>query len=112
MQEPCDSQPVANRKYEARFFFAKNALRNLGAKMIGNADLIDRSDEALRALAHKMIMEEPSGEALKLVETHLVVVDVGLHKDCGGGGASDPQETLILFRPTKSSQEAAGVDPG
>ena len=111
MREPCDSQPVMKRKYEARFFFVKNALQNVGAKMIGNVDLIDRSDEALRALAHQMIMEEPSGEALKLVETHLVVVDVGLHKDCGGGlhkdcgggGASYPQETLILFTPTKSS---------
>ena len=85
--------------YEARFFFAKDARQQFGTTMLGTAVVTDRSDDALRCLAQKMIVEEPSGDALKLVKTHLVVVDVGVHKDCGGLGASNPDETLILLRP-------------
>ena len=85
--------------YEARFFFAKDARQMFGTTMLGTAVVTDRSDNALRCLAQKMIVEEPSGDALKLVETNLVVVDVGVHKDSGGLGASHPDETLILFRP-------------
>lgn len=90
---------TSETRYEARFFFAKDARQMFGTTMLGTAVVTDRSDNALRWLAQKMIVEEPSGAALKLVGTNLVVVDVGVHKDSGGLGASHPDETLILFRP-------------
>jgi hypothetical protein len=91
---------AADKKFEVRFFFTTHARCNTGV-VLGNTVVSDRDrgDEALRALAHKLIVDDSSGEALKLIETHMVVVDIGLHKDCGGLGASHPQETLILFKP-------------
>lgn len=86
-------------KFEARFFFTKHASQKTGVVLLGNVTVHDRGDDALRAVAHQLIVDDPSGEALKMVETHMVVVDVGLHKDRGGVGASHPQETLILFKP-------------
>ena len=67
------------------------------ATMLGGG-VLDRGDDALRMLA-RMIEEDEAGHALELVKTHLVVVDVGVHKSCGGLGASHPDDTLILFRP-------------
>ena len=93
------SASAARPKFEARFFFTKHARQNTGVVLLGNVDVHDRGDDALRAEAHKLIVGDPSGEALKMVETHMVVVDVGLHKDSGGLGASYPQETLILRKP-------------
>ena len=93
------ARSAAVKKFEARFFFIKHARQNTGVVLLGIVAVHDRGDEALRALAHKLIVDDSSGEALKLVETHMVVVDVGLHKDCGGLGASHPQETLIIFKP-------------
>ena len=85
--------------FEARFFFADDASQMFEAKMLGNAIVTDRSDDNLRETARKMIIEDSSGEARKLVETKLVVVDVGVSKECGGLGASHPDDTIILFRP-------------
>ena len=90
---------AAQTMYEARFFFATDAEQMHGATMLGNATVLDRGDDALRMLARRMIEEDESGHALELVKTHLVVVDVGVHKSCGGLGASHPDDTLILFRP-------------
>lgn len=91
---------VVPKTYEARFFFAKDARQMFGTTMLGTAVVTDRSDNALKAKAHQMIMEDPSGDALRLVQAgNLVLVDVGVHKDCGGLGASNPDETLILLKP-------------
>ena len=93
------SASAASPKFEARFFFTKHASQRTGVVLLGNVTVHDRGASALRAEAHKLIVGDPSGEALKMVETHMVVVDVGLHKDSGGLGASHPQETLILYKP-------------
>ena len=85
--------------YEVRFFFVDDPEERVNAMMFGSAVTANRGDENLRALAMKLIRERPTGRALDLAETKLVVADVGVHKDVGGLGASYPDETLILFRP-------------
>ena len=93
-----DSNPTPTL-YEVRFFFADDAEERANPMMFGSAVTSNRSAENLRALAMKLIRERPTGRALDLAETKLVVADVGVHKHVGGLGASYPDETLILFRP-------------
>ena len=85
--------------YEARFFFVDDPERQLGPTPLGSATTADRSDDNLRNLAYKLIREDPTGLSVILAERQPVVVDVGLHKESGGLGASYPDETLILLRP-------------
>ena len=85
--------------YEVRFFFTDDAEERANPMMFGSAVTSNRGAENLRALAMKLIRERPTGRALDLAETKLVVADVGVHKDVGGLGASYPDETMILFRP-------------
>ena len=85
--------------YEARFFFVDDPEQRADPTPLGSATTADRSDEYLRNLAYKLIREDPTGLSVDLAEKKLVVVDVGLHKDSGGLGASIPDETVILLRP-------------
>ena len=97
---------VVPKTYEARFFFADDARQMFGATILGNAIVTDRSDTALKAKAREMIDGDPSGDARKLANTKLVVVDLGVDKACGGLGASNPFETLILFKPADRARAA------
>lgn len=85
--------------YEARFFFVDDPEQRADPTPLGSATTADRSDDNLRNLAYKLICEDPTGLSVDLAEKKLVVVDVGLHKDSGGLGASYPDETVILLRP-------------
>ena len=103
-EEPADSDlSLVNRTltlyYEARFFFVDDPRQRVNPTPLGAATTADRSDDNLRNLAYKLIREDPTGLSVDLAEKKLVVVDVGLHKDSGGLGASIPDETLILLRP-------------
>ena len=57
--------------------FCKDPQQVHGTTIFGTAVVTDIGGEALRALAHKIILEDPSGNALKLAETEIVVADVG-----------------------------------
>jgi len=94
------------KTYEARFFFADDARQMFDATILGNAIVTDRSDAALRARAREMIDADPSGAACKLANTKLVVVDIGVDKACGGLGASNPFETIVLYRPADRARAA------
>jgi len=85
--------------YDARFFFVNDPRERANPTPLGAATTDDRSDDNLRNLAHKLIREDPTGLSVGLAERKMVVVDVGLHKDSGGLGASYPDETLILLKP-------------
>ena len=89
----------AAMRYEVRFFFCQDPQQVHGTTIFGTAVVTDISSKALRALAHQMIVEDPSGRALEMVKTEIVVADVGEDKACGGLGASNPVETVVLFRP-------------
>ena len=85
--------------YDARFFFVDDPEQRMDPTPLGAATTTDRSDDNLRNLAYKLIREDPTGLSVGLAERKMVVVDVGLHKDSGGLGASYPKETLILLKP-------------
>ena len=96
---------VNNTKHEVRYFFVpnnrameQNPMTTLGdCILIDNVTLHDVSDDNLKDTARTIILSKPGFP--DLTKTYAVVADVGLHKDCGGLGASHPQESVVLFRP-------------
>ena len=65
---------VVPKTYEARFFFADDVRQMFGATILGTAVVTDLSATALQAKAREMIVGDPSGDALELAKTKLVVV--------------------------------------
>lgn len=92
--------------YEARFFFIDpNNAHSSTLSVLSADDLIGSKlfpckprDEDLRREARGLIMR--SETHIARTETHSVVADVGIDKSSGGLGASHPQETVILFKPS------------
>ena len=92
--------------YEARFFFVdpENA-HSFDMSIVPMEDVIGSkvfpgkpSDKNLRDEAHRLIMLKEAHIAR--TETHSVVADVAIDKSSGGFGASRPEETVILFKPS------------
>ena len=87
--------------WEARFIFSESkpetGVLSTGT-LIASPKVSDRSDEALRCYIRRVVQNNPTFMAM--TETHYISVDVGVHKDAGGLGASQPEETIVLFHPT------------
>lgn len=90
--------------WEARFYFSQGPIQEgilrLNDVPIVSARLPDRSDDALRNYIGRVVGENAS--LLAMTKTHDITVDVGLHKDSGGLGASHPDESITLYRASLS----------
>tara|TARA_X000000950_G_scaffold152210_1_gene187248 strand:+ start:621 stop:1001 length:381 start_codon:yes stop_codon:yes gene_type:complete len=86
--------------WEARFVFSPEIVQtgfvDTESTLIACIKVADRSDDNLRNMASQFV-KDPTWHELS--QTHYLCVDIGLHKDSGGLGASHPSETLILRHP-------------
>jgi len=89
--------------WEARFFFSQGPIQDDGKLRLDDVEIVsarvsDRSDEALRNYIGRVVGEDPA--LLEMTKTHDISVDVGVHKDSGGLGASHFEERILLYRAT------------
>ncbi len=88
--------------WEARFFFSQGPIQEgvlrLDDVLIVSSKVTDRSDEALRNYIGRFVGADPA--LLAMTKTHDITVDVGLHKESGGLGASHPEESIRLYHAT------------
>ena len=96
-------QNKQNKHVTVRFFFCVPGTEGAPCatvpveNVIGEADFENVDDEMLRREVHRLIMCDDS--RIEKTKTHTVVADVGVDKNYGGLGASQPLDTVILYRP-------------
>ena len=85
-----------NRAY--RFYIVNDTQQSFGALMKKDIpDSVILNDEKLRQIAREAIMSDKNWECL-VTSGHKVICDVGISKFEGGLGASQPIETVLLFK--------------